>query len=261
MDVSYSTLSSVEQMHGKYVQAIERIRTSTVKLEWFVMKVFSEQEIQEYVTCLRYVAVVQQQKALVAVLEDLRRMLPIPRMHGCKVAYQYVDYMHKCRLETVSKAELDSCVLTFDNSMPSLITRIGIDNARMIVNRLLRIERRLSEGDEVIRIGVNEVQSFIQSIGSSAAGPDYDASVLVQGSGGVMRIDVARRNLQMLQRKLSLVVMLEVAIGVLGVILLWRMMRDAQWLFAFIFTCVCTTAILTLQAKAYNCKMELAEYE
>lgn len=255
------SLMSLATLHAKYAQSIDTLKTSTVNLEWFVKGVFSEQEIEEYVQCLRYVGMQKLQQSFSAVIEDLGEMLPLPPMSGCKISYQYVDYLYQCQLDNVNSEELNTHRLFVDIPMPDLITRIGVENARMIADRLLGIDTSMREGYGSMVIGVDEVQSFLHSIQLAVDGPDYDGRVNVKGAGGTMHIHITRRNLKVLRKKLDLLGMLMLATAALGILIVWLFISGAQWLFAFIFGLGSMAVISWLYVEADYCKKELSNYE
>jgi hypothetical protein len=252
---------SIQGLHSYYTESIQDIKTRTVNLLWFVKNVFTEQEIQEYVKCLRYVAIQQQIKSYSAVLDDLRQILPALHIPGCKVRYHYVEHLRMFRLDLFDIADLDTYKLHEQNPPPTFVSRIGIENAKMIMDRLLMIQHKLTQGTGSIMIGVGELKSFIQTILSAKNGPDYSASLVVTGSGGAMHIEITRKDPEFLRKNLSMLTLLKYLTITLGLLVVWMLISHDHWLFAFIFGVGFTSAVSNLHLKTYHLRKELLDYE
>jgi hypothetical protein len=256
-----SDYSQLDQLRVRYLQSINRIKTSAVTLEWFVKGVFNEQEIEEYVQCLRYVAIEHYRKAFASVLDDLRQIMPIPQIHGCRITYYYEDYLHRFRIGSADKSELAASCLITDNPVPVLITRIGVDNARLIADRILSIDHKMYEGAGVVRIGAHEIQLFMNSLRAAIEGPDYEADFIVKGAGGAMHIEVSKRNLRLLRARLTMIVMLQAAAAAAGIWFLLLDLRDADWAIVALVEFGVVWMIMKLGLKASDYRKELSDYE
>lgn len=256
-----SNHSQLEQLRARYLQRINRIKTSAVTLEWFVKGVFSEEEIDEYVQCLRYVAIEQCLRAFASVLDDLSQMMPIPQIHGCRITYYYEDYLHRFRIGSVHKSDLASSCLVADNPVPAMITRIGVDNARLIADRILSIDYKMSEGAGVVRIGAHEVQLFMNSLRAAVEGPDYEANLIVKGAGGAMHIEVSKRNLRLLRARLMMIVLLQAASAFTGIWFVSLGLRGGDWAVVALVEFGVVWMIMKLGLKVSDYRKELSDYE
>jgi hypothetical protein len=252
---------TIQGLHSCYTESIQDIRARTVHLLWFVKNVFTEQEIQEYVECLRYVAIQQLIKSYSAVLDDLRQILPALQISGCKVRYHYEEHLRMFRLDLFDIADLDAYKLLVQNPPPAFVSRIGIENAKMIMDRLLLIEHKLTQGTGSVMIGVNELKSFVQTILSSKNGPEYSASLVVNGSGGAMHIEISRKDPELLRKNLSMLTLLKYLTAALGLLVVWMLISHGHWLFAFIFGAGFTSAFSSLHLKTDYLQKELLDYE
>jgi hypothetical protein len=252
---------SVKQLHTAYVAEINTLKNSAIALTWFVKNVFTDEEIDEYVQCLRFVAIEQQLRNYTAVMTDLRQMLPLPTVQGCKVSAFYLDYLQGCCLELDNVGDFGQLKLDIDNPIPALISRIGMANAKLISDRVLRMEHKIVDGAGSVRIGIHDLHSFLNSIRRATDGPDYDANITVVGSGGSMHIEIKKRSIARLGAKvteLELYWLMYAVGGIGGALYLFSI---NLWFVAAIAGFVGYVGIQNKSSEIAQLKKEMRDYE
>lgn len=256
-----SSSSSIDALHRLYSDNIESLKTKTVKPIWFVKNVFTDQEVEEYVECLRYVSIQQQIMSLTAIMQDLQQMLPALNVRGCRVTYYYIDYLTGNRLDVFENSTTSSLGLPVNIPIPPLVSRIGVNNAKMITERMLRFDHRLKAGAGSVVVGVDDIRSFLESIATAHNGPDYYASLIVEGSGGSMHLEVTRKDPALLRKALNMLLILKLTSFTFGLLVTWRLLTSGYWILAVIFGWFSFSMISKIQRKSDFVTSELSYYE
>lgn len=254
-------IGSVNELRNVYINAITRVISERPELDWFVKNVFTNEELNEYLSCLRFLAIQRYLQTFRAIQIDLASVLPIDEIEGCRVRSSYVDKLTNHLIEGVGRKDLECAPIEQENPIPALVSRIGHENAWLISERIMNEQYAAVVGKQTVNIGRDDMNSALTSLAELPPGADYDASYVIHGSGGDLYVHIQRRNVFKLRAEIAAYVLLQGVLIAFSLIVAWKMLFSSLWHASIAILIGVITGMIKLQEKVQAKKRELELYE
>lgn len=231
------------------------------RLDWFVKEVFAEAEVEEFLSVVRYTMLDCLRHSYVRVRQDLALIHGFrPDLDGT-LAMSYHIAVLDCPLETDAYPPSGGAQLPVWLSAPRLITEFGEQYRTILLDHALA-QYKVESGAEANRqLVLSDLQAVVDQLNRTSPDQEYDATLEVQGQGGVVRIRFQKKNLLRLRYSIAKQLLKFIfAVCLTVVVVIWVCLKGV-WAILFYLGIVALAILSSMWSTLQKLRFEVSEYE
>lgn len=187
------------QLDETYRQIADRIMASEYTVEWFLKDLFSNGELNEFVNLLKFMLLDSLRQSFGQVQQDLTLMYKLLPTLDSGVDLQYRVDLFDCNLKIDFSSPPNKKEFTISLPEPILVSQYRDKYQQMLLEHALSRRQAEIEGQANHHLALIDIQNLMSKLKQITSHHEYDSSMNLQGSGGLMRLRLFNKNLMSLR--------------------------------------------------------------
>ncbi|MBL7186681.1 MAG: hypothetical protein ISS70_10185 [Phycisphaerae bacterium] len=238
---------NIEELHATFSKIAKLIKESDYELEWFVTNVFSQEEIDEFMSVLRYTMLDTLNRSYYSVREDISFLYSnvIGKLSeiDASVTLEYSANLLDCRLQLTNTAPMLEDNLMQDIKPPDMVTKFDKEYRRILLDYSIDCIKHDTHDPGRKHVGLYDLNSLLNTVKNIQDHNEYSARLAIEGSGGDFSIRIEKKSkskiaFEIFKRAVALALVLLVAVLVciffttIVLALWWLFIAGLFWLFS-----------------------------
>lgn len=187
------------QLDETYQQIADRIMASKYTVEWFLKDLFLNGELNEFVNLFKFMLLDSLRQSFKQVQQDLTLMYKLLPTLDSGVDLQYRVNLFDCNLKIDFSRPPINKDFTISIPEPILVSQYRDKYQQMLMEHALSHRQSEIEGQVNHHLALTDIQNLVSQLGEITSHHEYDSSMTLQGSGGIMRLRLFSKNLMSLR--------------------------------------------------------------
>lgn len=187
------------QLDDTYQQIADRIMAREYTVEWFLKDLFSHDELNEFVNLFKFMLLDSLRQSFLQVQQDLTLMYELLPSVDSGVDLQYRVNLFDCNLKVDFSRPPMNKEFSIPIPEPVLVSRYRDKYQAMLLEHTLSYRQTEIKGQANHHIALTDIQNLVSQLGQITSHHEYDSTMNLKGSGGIMKLRLFNKNLMSLR--------------------------------------------------------------